>query len=151
MGVGFFESPIGWIKIVGDENYIYEVDFVEKKETEQDMTGILYQCIKELEEYFKGIRQTFSVPLKMEGTEFQKKVWKELCTVNYGETASYKDMAIQIGNPNASRAVGGANNKNPIGIIVPCHRIIGANKKLVGYAGGIDKKEWLLNHEIENK
>lgn len=150
MGVGFYESPIGWIKIIGDVNYIYEVDFIDEKDEQEDKTDVIQQCINELREYFKGNRQEFNVPIRMEGTDFQKNVWKELCTVQYGNTASYKEVAIKIGNPNASRAVGGANNKNPIGIIVPCHRIIGTNKKLVGYAGGVDKKEWLLNHEKDN-
>ena len=89
--------------------------------------------------------------MKVEGTAFQKKVWKALCSIAYGETRSYKEIAIQIGNERACRAVGMANNKNPIGILIPCHRVIGTNHKLVGYAGGLDKKAFLLKLEKENK
>lgn len=151
MGVGYYKSPIGWIKIIGDENYIYEVDFIDEKDDIENLTDVILFCIKELEEYFIGNLMNFTVPIKMVGTEFQKNVWDKLCTIEYGKTASYKDIAVKVGNPKASRAVGGANNKNSIGIIVPCHRVIGANKKLVGYAGGLDKKEWLLKHEYETK
>ena len=108
-------------------------------------------AIQQLEEYLSGKRKVFDLPLKVEGTAFQKKVWKALCSIAYGETRSYKEIAIQIGNEKACRAVGMANNKNPIGILIPCHRVIGTNHKLVGYAGGLDKKEFLLKLEKENK
>lgn len=108
----------------------------------------LAEAVNQLKEYFNGKRQSFSLPLAPEGTEFQKQVWKELCNIPYGETISYKTLATRAGNVNASRAVGMANNRNPIGIIIPCHRVIGANGSLTGYAGGLDRKEWLLNHEL---
>ena len=100
-------------------------------------------------EYLEGKRKVFDFPYEFHGTEFQKKVWKKLCDIPYGETRTYKDIAIAIGNPKACRAVGMSNNKNPITIAVPCHRVIGANGKLVGYAGGIEMKKKLL--EIEEK
>ncbi len=106
---------------------------------------------KELTEYFQGVRKEFDIPYKMQGTDFQKSVWKALCHIPYGETRSYKDIAKTVGNEKASRAVGIANNKNPITIIVPCHRVIGANGKLVGYAGGLPMKEYILKMENENK
>ncbi len=105
----------------------------------------------ELKEYFEGGRKVFDIPIKLNGTDFQKKVWEELLKIPYGETKSYLDIAKSIGNPKACRAVGMANNKNKIIIIVPCHRVIGSNKKLVGYAGGLDVKEKLLNLEKANK
>ena len=104
---------------------------------------------EELDEYFKGNSKVFDIPLKIEGTEFQRKVWNALLEIPYGETRTYLDIAKQIGNSKACRAVGMANHNNKIMILIPCHRVIGSNKKLVGYAGGIDVKEKLL--EIEKK
>lgn len=117
-------------------------------------TPLLQEAATQLSEYFAGNRTAFNIPMSPTGTAFQKKVWQVLQTIPYGETWSYKKVAMAIGNPNASRAVGMANNKNPIAIIVPCHRVIGANGKLVGYAGGLDIKSHLLQLEqltIKNK
>lgn len=105
----------------------------------------------ELEEYFAGVRKSFSVPIKPAGTDFQKKVWAALRDIPYGETASYGEIAKRIGNPKACRAVGMANNRNPIAIIIPCHRVIGAGGALTGYAGGLDKKEFLLKLEAQRR
>ena len=150
-----YKSIIGNIYIKTDENYVYNISFVDINLT---MEGSKYKkniitekVIKQLEEYFNGKRKTFELPVKLIGSEFQKKVWKELQKIPYGQTRTYKDIAIKIGNPNASRAIGNANNKNPIAIIIPCHRVIGSNSKLVGYAGGIDKKFKLLELEKNNK
>ncbi len=111
---------------------------------------IVSTCKEQLNKYFEGKLKIFTIPIKIEtGTKFQREVWKALQSIPYGETRSYKDIAIQIANPKAVRAVGGANNKNPIGIVIPCHRVIGSSGKLVGYAGGLDKKEMLL--KIEGK
>lgn len=118
-------------------------------EGENKQTPLLDEAAKQLEEYFKGERREFQLPLNPQGTAFQKQVWQALCQIPYGETRSYKDIAEMIGNPKACRAVGGANNKNPIMIVIPCHRVIGANGKLVGYGGGLNIKEYLLN--IESK
>lgn len=108
---------------------------------------ILEQAATELDEYFNGSRRTFATPLAPEGTEFQCKVWKALGRIPYGESRSYSQLARQIGSPAAVRAVGAANGRNQIAIIVPCHRVIGSNGKLTGYAGGMETKAWLLEHE----
>lgn len=113
-------------------------------------TPVIVSAMTQLTEYFAGTRQTFDLPLAPAGTDFQKKVWAALCTIPYGETRSYKEIALQINNPKGCRAVGMANNRNPIMLIIPCHRVIGSNGSLVGYAGGLDVKEWLLTHEKSN-
>jgi methylated-DNA-[protein]-cysteine S-methyltransferase len=108
---------------------------------------VLKQAKRELDEYFTGTRTEFNLPLAALGTAFQQKVWQALITIPFGETWSYQDLADAIGNPKAVRAVGLANGKNPISIIVPCHRVIGKSGKLTGYAGGVERKAWLLKHE----
>ena len=107
----------------------------------------LQECTSQLKAYFAGELQDFTLPVKIGGTPFQQTVWKTLLTIPYGETIPYKELAVRIGNPKAIRAVGGANNKNPISIILPCHRVIGSDGKLVGYGGGLDAKKFLLNLE----
>lgn len=146
-----YNSIIGDIFISADENFLLSVKFVNHNFIENKENKIIRQTIKQLDEYFRGKRKKFELPLNPKGTEFQKKVWLQLMKIPYGKTATYKDIATLIGNPNASRAVGNANNKNPIAIIIPCHRVIGSNNKLTGYAGGLDKKEKLLNLEKNNK
>ena len=148
MYVGYVESEAGLIEVISDGTAIVRCGFVSEK---QNKDKLCVDAIQQLEEYLSGKRKVFDLPLKVEGTAFQKKVWKALCSIAYGETRSYKEIAIQIGNERACRAVGMANNKNPIGILIPCHRVIGTNHKLVGYAGGLDKKEFLLKLEKENK
>lgn len=110
-------------------------------------TQLLCEANCQLQEYFRGKRKEFDLPIHMQGTGFQKKVWEALCQIPYGETRSYRDVAEMVGNPKAFRAVGGANNRNPIMILVPCHRVIGANGALVGYGGGLPAKEYLLGLE----
>ena len=146
-----YNSIIGDIFISADENFLLSVKFVNHNFIENKENKIIRQTIKQLDEYFRGKRKKFELPLNPKGTEFQKKVWLQLMNIPYGKTATYKDIATQIGDPKASRAVGNANNKNPIAIIIPCHRVIGSNNKLTGYAGGLDKKEKLLNLEKNNK
>lgn len=144
----YFQSPLGFIEISGTENYITQVEFTSaQKNNSALIPDVLKQCQKELEEYFAGNRKKFSVKLKPEGTDFQQQVWNELQKIKYGETASYLFIAEKINNPKAVRAVGSANGKNPIVIIIPCHRIIGENGKLTGYGGGLWRKQWLLEHE----
>lgn len=144
-----YELAIGKVTIACDKQGITlissrdEVDLAGEKR----QTPLLDEAAKQLEEYFRGQRQKFDLPLNPQGTTFQKKVWEALCQIPYGETRSYKDVANMIGNPKACRAVGGANNKNPIMIVVPCHRVIGANGKLIGYDGGLELKKYLLNLE----
>ena len=110
-------------------------------------TALIKEANRQLSEYLKGERKAFDLPLNPKGTDFQKRVWRALCDIPYGETRSYKQIAEAIGNPKAVRAVGMANNRNPITIVVPCHRVIGADGKLVGYGGGLEMKEFLLRLE----
>ena len=153
-----YHSVIGDLRIESNGKEITKISFSNDSFTDLNThnkifkkdTAIDLACI-ELDEYFKGKRKNFSFPMLPEGTEFQNKVWKALIEIPYGEKRTYKDIAITIGNPKACRAVGLANNKNPLPIVVPCHRVIGSNGKLVGYAGGLDIKEKLLEIEKENK
>lgn len=148
----YYDSPIGIIKITSSNDSILSVDFVEDSDDiNKETPNILKEAYKQIDEYFKGTRNDFELKLFFKGTEFQNKVWNELCNIPYGQTATYKDIAIKIGNEKACRAIGNANNKNNIVIIIPCHRVIGSNGKLVGYAGELWRKEWLLNHEKRHR
>ena len=144
----FYETPVGKL-CIGEEDGVIVRTTWSKIPTEYilEETELILQCKMQLDEYFRGERKTFDLPLAPKGTDFQKKVWNALQKIPYGETKTYGEIAAAVGNPKAARAVGMANNKNPIGIIIPCHRVVGANGKLVGYAGGMDKKEWLLQLE----
>ncbi len=149
----FYESPIGRL-VLGEENgFLTRVSFHEEIATPYliDKTPFLGEVEKQLQEYFRGERTTFFLPLNPKGTEFQKKVWQALQRIPYGATASYGEIARQIDNPKAARAVGMANNKNPISIVIPCHRVIGSTGKLVGYGGGMDKKVFLLELEAKKE
>lgn len=145
----YMQSSIGLIGISESDGLITEL-FLEKdvrKGAGGQKTSLLEKAEKQLTEYLSGSRKKFELPLGAEGTEFQKSVWHALREIPYGETRSYKEVAKMIGNPNASRAVGMANNKNPLLIVTPCHRVVGADGKLVGYAAGLDIKEKLLDME----
>jgi len=146
-----YNTKIGKIGIEEDGLAITKIYFINNDEQEEiiekNETALLKEAIKQLNEYFDGKRSSFDLKLQLQGTEFQKKVWNALIEIPFGETRSYGEIAKIIGNEKASRAVGMANNKNPIAIIIPCHRVIGANGKLVGYAGGLDIKEELLKLE----
>ncbi len=143
----YIESPIGTIEIQSNVAGICEVTFVEEKLFEPEETPILLQCAKELEAYFLGESHIFEVKLSPKGTDFQYNVWEKLQEIPFGTTQSYMDIAHKLGDGKKVRAVGMANGKNPIAIIIPCHRVIGGNGKLIGYAGGLGRKEWLLKHE----
>lgn len=145
-----YNTPIGEITIAENNKAITDISYKQLKYDIKE-TLLIKKTYKELDEYFKGVRTTFDIPLELHGTPFQIKVWEALKTVPYGKTASYKDIAKIIGNEKACRAVGMANNKNPIIIIIPCHRIIGSNGNLTGYAGGLDIKHQLLKLEKSNK
>lgn len=144
-----YHFPIGEIMIAEEEGAITEISFAQElpKGAERRETPLIKRCQEELEEYFAGRRLTFDLPLAPKGTVFQQSVWRALESIPYGEVRSYGDIARQIGNPKACRAIGGANNRNPIAIVIPCHRVIGADGRLVGYGGGLDKKEMLLSLE----
>jgi methylated-DNA-[protein]-cysteine S-methyltransferase len=144
----YYSSPIGLIEITGNEEGIVTLYFVEEKKiTSAKVHPSLKECLYQLDEYFQGIRKDFGLLLNPAGTEFQKKVWEQLLIIPFGKTATYLEISKMIGDANATRAVGNANGSNPISIIIPCHRIIGVTGKLVGYGGGLWRKEWLLSHE----
>ncbi len=141
-------SPIGVISVAAEDGFITNLVFGSCVPGAQEgSSSVLDNVISQLNEYFAGSRKSFDLPLKFYGTEFQNRVWRELCTIPYGKTISYKELAGKTGNIKACRAVGMANNKNPIPIIVPCHRVIGASGKLTGYAGGLEVKKFLLELE----
>ena len=143
-----YVSPIGTIEIVGTPENILALNFVEgEPEADARVPDCLLSCVEQIDEYFKGNRKVFSLPLKTEGTAFQQQVWRQLERIPYGAVASYGDVARAIGKPKACRAVGSANHSNPIALIIPCHRVIGADGTLTGYGGGLWRKEWLLNLE----
>lgn len=145
-----YDSHIGTILLQFNDRAVTGLYF-EDNITERDTPNeIARQCIGQLDEYFRGERKVFTVPIELDGTEFRKTVWQQLLQIPYGKTASYKDVANAIHNPKAVRAVGGANHNNPVSIIVPCHRVIGNNGGLTGYGGGLWRKEWLLEHERKN-
>lgn len=149
--ISYFYSPIGLIQIKSINQKICSVLFVEK-ETEPFTieTPLNKECIKQLKEYFAGTRLHFELPIFQIGTDFQQKVWNEVFKIPYGDTCTYSLLAHKIGDIKSIRAVGTTNGKNKIAIIVPCHRVIGSDGSLTGYAWGLDKKEWLLKHEIEH-
>jgi len=146
----FYESPLGTLEICANEEGLLSISFwddVQNKDMESSDNEHIISCISQLDEYFTGVRHEFDIPLIFKGTEFQNKVWRELLNIPFGEIRSYQQIATAIGNPKSVRAVGAANGKNPITIIVPCHRVIGADGNLIGYGGGLWRKKWLLDHE----
>ena len=148
------QSPVGEIVIIEDKGKIVEIDIAKNNKLdniEEKDTELLLQTEKQLKEYFEGKRFDFEIPLNPTGTEFMQSVWKALEQIPYGETRTYKEIADAVGNPKASRAVGMANHRNPIPIIIPCHRVIGSNNKLVGYGLGLDMKQYLLELKKEYK
>lgn len=146
--VTYESTPIGRLKMIGTATHIVELKFTKKSGTaDPDLPDCMQNCQKQLQEYFQGTRQIFHLPLAPAGTWFQRSIWKELQAIPYGLAVSYGDIARRIGRPKAARAVGGANNANPIVIIIPCHRVIGSDGRMVGYGGALWRKEWLLSHE----
>ncbi len=146
-GLAYYESPLGDYKITSRDEAITAVELLREDRVEENITPVVQQCINELDEYFSRGRKFFTVPLNPQGTAFQNKVWSELQEIPFGTTINYTELSQRIGDLKAIRAVGLANGQNPIAIIIPCHRVIGKDGNLVGYAGGLDKKEWLLEHE----
>ncbi|AST05526.1 methylated-DNA--[protein]-cysteine S-methyltransferase [Anoxybacillus flavithermus] len=146
--VVYYESPIGWLQIIGTNEGIERIDVVERgRDQNEKVAEPLMQSLEELEQYFQKKRTSFSMPLKLVGTPFQLRVWEALQTIPYGQTVSYADIAKQIGQPKAVRAVGNAVGNNPITIVVPCHRVVRTGGGLGGYAWGTERKKWLLTHE----
>jgi methylated-DNA-[protein]-cysteine S-methyltransferase len=140
-------SPLGTITILADDDFVHVITFAEKDITGLSENALTVKVTNQLNDYFKGDLKDFNFPLKQKGTEFQQEVWQNLLTIPFGETTSYAKFSAH--NPLAIRAIAAANGKNNIAIVVPCHRVIGSNGKLVGYAGGLWRKQWLLQHERE--
>ena len=142
------DSSLGPIQIRNTSTHITAIEFrTENASPHFAHTPLQLWCERELTEYFEGTRQEFTFPHVQEGTEFQKRVWDELTRIQFGRTISYHELAVRLGDPKCIRAAGTANGKNSLAIVVPCHRVIGSDGSLTGYAGGLDKKEWLLRHE----
>lgn len=149
----YYHSPVGLVKIAGTDLFISEVSFHDTTQKghphKKDIPPLLIQCIEQFIQYFHGERKVFDLPINQEGTAFQKDVWNELMTIPFGKTISYLDLAKRMGDVKATRAVANANGKNDVAVIVPCHRVIGSNRELIGYAGGLWRKKWLLEHEMK--
>jgi methylated-DNA-[protein]-cysteine S-methyltransferase len=146
------ETPLGWAKIEGDLEGLRSISILDQKPLEiNEIPELLEDAAYQLREYFEGSRQHFDLELNPQGTEFQLRVWKELESISYGNQISYLELSKKLGDVKAIRAVAAANGKNPLWIIIPCHRVIGSNGDLVGYAGGLHRKKWLLNHESPAK
>ncbi|MFO7844335.1 MAG: methylated-DNA--[protein]-cysteine S-methyltransferase [Bacteroidales bacterium] len=143
----FYKSPVGYLRIVSNERDIIRIEFSDVYYKMKMIPVQIRQCINQLDEYFKGERQTFTIGINPSGTEFQAKTWNLLLKIPYGKTISYLDLAREFGDEKTIRAIASANGRNPIPILIPCHRVIGNDGSLTGYAGGLLKKQWLLEHE----
>jgi len=151
METAFIQSPLGITKIVGDENGISVISVLSEGEITKKIPKQLQECVGQLQEYFEGQRHHFDFKLNPQGTDFQQKVWQELLNIPFGKTMSYLDLSKKLGDVKAIRAVASANGRNPLWIVVPCHRVIGTDGSLTGYAGGLWRKKWLLEHESPSK
>ncbi len=147
METAFIESPLGITKIVGDENGISVISVLSEGQITKEIPENLKESVSQLREYFNGQRSHFDFRLNPQGTDFQQKVWQELLNIPFGKTMSYLDLSKKLGDVKAIRAVASANGRNPLWIVVPCHRVIGTDGSLTGYAGGLWRKKWLLEHE----
>ncbi len=145
----YYQSPLGKLQIEATDQYISQVTFADEKVTDDEISSntLLTNCTEQLIEYFNGARLVFNLPIMQNGTTFQLRVWNELMNIEFGKTISYMTLARNLGDPKCVRAAAASNGKNHIAIIVPCHRVIGSNQSLVGYAGGLRRKKWLLDHE----
>lgn len=144
----YLTTPLGVVAIAGSRDGISAVSFVDTPQvTPAGLPDCVEDCRRQLAEYFSGDRIAFSVPLSPQATAFRWRVWRQLMAIGFGQTCSYRDLAAAVGNPAAVRAVGRANAANPLNIIIPCHRVIGADGSLTGYGGGLWRKQWLLDHE----
>lgn len=151
MKTAFINSPLGITKIEGDQDGIAIISALSEGEVSKEIPTELEEAVQQLEDYFQGNRKEFTFKLNPQGTDFQKKVWQELLNIPYGKTISYLELAKKLGDVKSIRAAASANGKNPLWIVVPCHRVIGTDGSLTGYAGGLWRKQWLLEHENPNK
>jgi len=148
--ITYYHSPLGWVEIKASHDAVTSLVFCdERKNDAYNGSAILTECVRQLDEYFSGRRTTFDLPVKQEGTMFQQSVWNVLAGIPFGATVSYGYVANMLNAPKSVRAVGAANGRNKLWIIVPCHRVIGANGSLTGYAGGLERKKWLIDHEAQ--
>jgi methylated-DNA-[protein]-cysteine S-methyltransferase len=147
LSTGFYPSPIGILKISYTANGISSLVFIDEEKKQRSDDLFLQPCFLQLDTYFSGNQTSFDLPLDLEGTEFQKEAWRMIQTIPFGRSATYSGLARKLGNPNLARAIGQANARNPVSIIIPCHRVTGISGKLTGYAGGLWRKRWLLEHE----
>lgn len=147
LSTAFIQSPLGITKIVGDENGISVISILQEGEISTKIPKELKEAVTQLQDYFEGKRTDFTFKLNPKGTDFQQKVWQELLNIPFGKTMSYMDLSKKIGDVKSIRAVASANGKNPLWIVIPCHRVIGTDGSLTGYAGGLWRKKWLLEHE----
>lgn len=145
--LAYYESPVGLIEVCGNESAVTTLNFVDTRLNGRVSRPHLDDAVRQIDEYFQKKRRLFDLKLDLSGTAFQKMVWERLIDIPYGTTTTYREMAEDIGRPKAQRAVGAANGKNPVSIIVPCHRMIGSDRGLTGYGGGLWRKAWLLEHE----
>ena len=153
----YYQSPLGFLRIGGTDTYISEISFVDHLEDNDyplagrqgPVSPMVIQCIEQLIQYFQGQRRVFEFPIYQEGTPFQQRVWNELSAIPFGKTLSYLELSRRLGDTKAIRAAAAANGRNNIAIVVPCHRVIGSKRDLVGYAGGLWRKKWLLDHETK--
>ncbi|HEX6981620.1 MAG TPA: methylated-DNA--[protein]-cysteine S-methyltransferase [Balneolaceae bacterium] len=146
----FYSSPVGILHLTANDEWLTAAHFSDEKpgtSAHQSDHAVIQQAVRQLDEYFEGRRTTFDLPLAPAGTDFQQSVWTKLQEISFGQTITYGELAERLGDMNKVRAVGKANGQNPIPVIIPCHRVIGADNKLVGYAGGIERKRYLLQHE----
>lgn len=143
----FIKTPLGIAKITGDEKGICEISVLDSAEISDTIPNKLKEAVSQIHDYFEGKNNLFTFKLNLNGTVFQQKVWMELLNIPFGKTISYLDLAKKLGNPKVIRAAASANGKNPLWIVVPCHRVIGSDGSLTGYAGGLWRKKWLLEHE----
>jgi methylated-DNA-[protein]-cysteine S-methyltransferase len=147
MYIQYLDSPLGQVKICASAKGISAIRFVSQTDTDSAPSALTERASEQLQAYFSGTLTQFNLPLDITGTAFQQRVWLTLCDIHFGRTCSYAEIAQRLENAKAVRAVGAANGRNPVAILVPCHRVIGADGSLTGYAGGLDKKAWLLKHE----
>lgn len=147
MQTAVIRTPLGYAELKGDENGLSAITVFDTEKPMDIVPPILEDAVHQLTEYFEGTRKVFRLALNPQGTDFQKQVWQELRNIPFGKTMSYLELSKKLGNVKAIRAVAAANGRNPLWIVVPCHRVIGSNGDLVGYAGGLHRKKWLLEHE----
>ncbi|MBT8188182.1 MAG: methylated-DNA--[protein]-cysteine S-methyltransferase [Croceitalea sp.] len=151
MEIAYLQTDIGYAEIKGDKNGLVSITVFDGNKPNSIIPDVLEDAVYQLKEYFNGERQVFDLQLNPSGTDFQKKVWQGLMEIPYGKTMSYLGLSKKLGDAKAIRAVAAANGKNPLWIVIPCHRVIGSNGELTGYAGGLHRKSWLLEHESPYK